>query len=220
MRVIIVGGEKLVYFLGRLLISGGSTVAVISKKAEECQEIVRQLESLVICGDGSDPRRLEEAEAGRADAVVAVTPYDADNLVICQIASRNFGVPRTIALLNDPNNELLFKRLGVSSVFNQTKLISTLIRQRLSVEDIVNLFPIAEEKVNATEIRINDGHPCANKQLMDIPLPPGALLAVVIRGESVIIPRGDTRLLPGDSAILITTPKEQGPALRILTGEK
>lgn len=219
MRVLIVGGEKVVYFLGRLLISAGNTVTVISRNAEDCQEIARQMKALVLCGDGSDPRRLEEAEAGRADAVVAVTPHDADNLVTCQIAKQRFEVPRTIALLNDPNNERLFKQLGISSVFNQTKLISSLIRQQLSVEDIVNLFPIEEERINATEIRVSKDHPCAGKQLSAIALPPDSLLAAVLRGSTVIIPRGETRLLAGDRAILISTPKEQGPALRILTGE-
>ena len=220
MRYVIIGGEKVVYFLGRLLISAGNTVSVISRNQQDCQEIARQIKALVIWGDGSDPRRLEEAEAGRADAVVAVTPSDSDNLITCQIARHRFGVPRTIALVNDPDNEALFKRLGVNSVFNQTKLIATLLRQQLSAEDIVNLFPIEEEKVLATEIRISQEHPCAQKQLADIRLPSGSLLAVVIRGDTVIIPRGDTRLLPGDKAVLITTPEEQGPALRILTGEQ
>jgi len=219
LRVIIVGGEQVVYYLGRLLISAGNSVVVVSKSVEDCQELARQMKALVICGDGSDPKRLEEAEAGRADAVVAVTPYDADNLVTCQIASQRFGVPRTIALLNDPNNEALFKRLAVTSVFNQTKLISSLIRQQLSLDDIVNLFPIEEGKVNATEIRISEKHPSSGKQLAEIPLPTGTLLAVVLRGDTVIIPRGETRLLAGDRAVLISTPEEQGRALRILTGE-
>jgi trk system potassium uptake protein TrkA len=219
MRYVIIGGDKVVYFLGRLLISAGNTISVISRSPRDCQEIARQIKALVICGDGSDPRRLEEAEAGRADAVVAVTPYDADNLVTCQIARHKFGVPRSIALVNDPENERLFKRLGVTSVFNQTRLIASLIGQQLSAEDIVNLFPIAEGRVLATEIKIAESHPCAQKQLSDIQLPAGVLLAVVMRDDSVIIPRGDTRLLPGDRAILISTPDEQGPALRILTGE-
>jgi trk system potassium uptake protein TrkA len=218
-RVIIVGGEELVYFLGRLLISGGHSVSVISKNPEDCSEIVRQIKALVICGDGADPRRLEEAQAMRADAVIAVTPRDADNLAVCQIAKHRFEVPRTVALINDPDNETLFKDLGVTLVFNQTRMISSLIQQELSIEDIVNLLPIKEGKVIATEVRIRETHACAGKTLVEMALPKDTLLSVIIRGDSVIIPRGDTKLLADDTAVLISTPQAQGAALRKLTGE-
>lgn len=218
--MIIVGGGKLVYFLGKLFTSSGYDVSVINRHLEDSREIARQLKALVISGDGSDPRRLEEAQALRADAVVAVTPSDADNLVICQVAKHQFEVPRTVALVNDPENEEVFKRLGVTSVFNLTRMISSLIQQELSLQDIVNLLPIKEGKVNATEITINERHLCAGKSLSEIPLPKETLLSVIIRGENVVIPRGDTKLLPGDKVILISTPESQGPAIRILTGEE
>lgn len=218
--MIIVGGGKLVYFLGKLFVSSGYTVSVVNRNEEDSREIARQLKVLVVSGDGSDPRRLEEAQAMRADAVIAVTPNDADNLVICQIARLRFEVPRTVALVNDPENESVFRQLGVSSVFNQTRMISSLIQQEVSVEDIVNLLPIKEGKVNATEIAIRENHQCVGKSLSEISLPGGTLLSVVIRGESVIIPRGETRLLAGDKAILISTPQDQGAAIRMLTGER
>lgn len=219
MRVIIVGGGKVVYFLGKLFVSSGHTVSVINRNAEDSAEIARQLQALVIAGDGSDPRRLEEAQAMRAEAVIAVTPSDADNLVISQIAKHRFGVQRTLALVNDPENAELFKRLGITSVFNQTKMISSLIQQEISLQDVINLVPIKEGKVNAAEITIMAGHPCVGKTLSALSLPKDTLLPVIIRGESVIIPRGDTMLLVGDKAILISTPEEQGPAIRALTGE-
>jgi trk system potassium uptake protein TrkA len=220
LRIIIVGGGKLVYFLGRLFISSGCTVSVINRDANDSREIARELKALVIAGDGSDPRRLEEAQAMRADAVVAVTPSDADNLAICQIARRRFEVPRTVALVNDPDNENVFKQLGVTSVFNQTKTISSLIQQEVSLQDIVNLLPLKEGKVNATEITIRKEHQCESKSLSEISLPKGTLLSVILRGDSVIIPRGDTKLLAGDKAILLSTPQSQGPAIRTLTGER
>jgi trk system potassium uptake protein TrkA len=220
LRVIIVGGGKLVYFLGRLFISSGCAVSVINRDAGDSREIARELKALVIAGDGSDPRRLEEAQAMRADAVVAVTPSDADNLAICQIARRRFEVPRTVALVNDPDNENVFKQLGVTSVFNQTKMISSLIQQEVSLQDIVSLLPLKEGKVNATEITIRKEHRCESKSLSEISLPKGTLLSVILRGDSVIIPRGDTKLLAGDKAILLSTPQSQGPAIRTLTGER
>jgi trk system potassium uptake protein TrkA len=219
LRVIIVGGGKVVYFLGKLFVSSGHTVSVINRSAEDASEVARQLEALVIAGDGSDPRRLEEAQALRSEAVIAVTPSDADNLVIGQIAKHRFGVPRTVALVSDPENEEFFKRLGITSVFNQTKMISSLIQQEISLEDVINLVPIKEGKVNAAEISIRAGHPCVGRTLSTLSLPKDTLLPAIIRGESVIIPRGDTVLRVGDKAILISTPEEQGPAIRALTGE-
>jgi len=219
MKVLIVGGGKTLYFLCRNFTAKGYEVVIINRNHEECVQLARQLSAPVVCGDSRDPRVLKEAGAMGADALLAITPNDQDNLVICQLASLQFGVPRAVALANDPENAEVFQTLGVSA-FSTTPIIGSLIEQRASLEQITNLLPVAEGRVNVTEIVVDPGFPVAGRSLKDIELPENALVAVVIRDKEAIVPRGPTRLLAGDRVVLITLPENHGPALKTFTGEQ
>ncbi len=167
---------------------------IINRDREECVQLARQLSATVVCGDGSDADILKEAGAMGADVVLAITPNDQDNLIICQLASIQFGVPRAIALANDPDNAEIFEKLGVSA-FSTTHIVGSLIEQRASLEQIINLLPVGEGRVNVTEIMLDADSPVAGKLLKDIDLPENALVAVVIRDNQPIVPRGANQLL-------------------------
>jgi len=219
MKVIIIGGGKTIYFLCRNFTSKGYEVVIVNRNREECMQLARQLSATVICGDGSDAEILRDAGAMGADAVLAVTPNDQDNLVICQLASLQFEVPRVLALANDPENAEIFDKLGVSA-FSTTHIISSLVEQRASLEQITNLLPVGEGRVNVTEIILSPDSPVAGKFLKDINLPENALVAVVIRNRQAIVPRGASQLQEGDRIVLITLPENHGPVLRVFTGEQ
>lgn len=218
MKVLIVGGGKTLYFLCRNFTAKGYSVVIINRDKEECVQLARQLSATVVCGDGSDAEVLRDAGAVGADAVLVITPNDQDNLVICQLASLKFGVPRTIALANDPDNAEVFEKLGVSS-FSTTHIVGSLIEQRAALEQIINLLPVGEGKVNVTEIVLSETAPVAGQQLKDIVLPENALVAVVIRDNQPIVPRGNNQLLAGDRVILITLPENHGTVLKTFSGE-
>lgn len=218
MNVIVVGGEKLVYFLTRIFISKGYHVIVINRDADECRRLAKSLRARVILGDGSDPRALEEAGANTADALLAATPHDQDNLVICQLAVRKFHIPRTLAVVNDPENERVFTSLGVTSVFSATKILANLIEQKTGYESIVNLIPIEEGKLVVVETLLESGSPVLGQPLKDIRLPENSLIASVFRGGQPIIPRGGTVLSSGDRLITICLPGDMGRVIKILTG--
>ncbi|MBU0995182.1 MAG: TrkA family potassium uptake protein [Proteobacteria bacterium] len=219
MKVMIVGGGKTLYFLCRNFIAKGYTVVIINRNKEECVQLARQLSATVVCGDGSDAVILKDAGAVGADVVLAITPNDQDNLVICQLAALKFGVPRTIAMANDPENVEIFENLGVTA-FSTTHIVSSLIEQRASMEQIINLLPIGEGRVNVTEIALNTDSPVTGKLLKDIVLPENALVAVVMRDQRPIVPRGGNQLLAGDRLVLITLPENHGPVLKIFSGEE
>ncbi|MBU2547186.1 MAG: TrkA family potassium uptake protein [Proteobacteria bacterium] len=218
MRVLIVGSGKTLYFLCRNFAAKGYEVVIINRNQEECIQLSRQLSATIICGDGSDAGILQDAGAMGADAVLALTPNDADNLVICQLASLNFGVPRVVASANDPDNADVFQELGISA-FSTTHIIGSLIEQRASIEQITNLLPVDQGRVNITEIILEPESPVAGKRLKDIELPENALVAVVIRDDRPIVPRGANDLRAGDRVVLITLPENHGPVLRVFTGE-
>jgi trk system potassium uptake protein len=218
MKALIVGGGKTLYFLCRNFTAKGYEVVIINRDHQECIQLARQLSAVVICGDGSDAEILKDAGAMGADAVLAITPNDQDNLIICQVASVQFGVPRTVALANDPDNVEVFEKLGVSA-FSTTQIVGSLIEQRASLEQIINLLPIGEGRVNVTEIVLDMDSPVVGKLLKDISLPENSLVAVVIRGNEPIVPRGSNLLMAGDRVVLITLPENHGSVLKTFTGE-
>jgi len=219
MKVLIVGSGNTLYFLCRNFTAKGYQVILINRDREECIRLARQFSAMVVCGDGSDATILKEAGAMGADVVLAVTPNDQDNLVICQLAVLQFAVPRVLALANDPENAEIFEKLGVSA-FSTTHIVGSLIEQRVSLEQIINLLPVGEGRVNVTEIILDQDSPVEGKRLKDINLPENALVAVVIRNDQPIVPRGSNELLSGDRIVLITLPENHGLVLKTFTGER
>jgi trk system potassium uptake protein TrkA len=218
MKVLIVGGGQTLYFLCRNFGAKGHDVVVINRDRAQCVRFARTLTATVVCGDGSNVGILEEAGAREADTVLAITPYDQDNLVICQIASLQFGVPRTLALANDPENADVFEELGVSA-FSTTRIVASLIEQQASLEQITNLLPAGEGRVIITEILLDADSPVVGKRLKDVELPENALIAVVIRDNQAIVPRGPNDLQAGDRVVLITLPENHDSVLAAMTGK-
>jgi trk system potassium uptake protein TrkA len=223
MRVILIGGGETIetiYFLARDFGRRRYQVTVVSPDPGEAATLARQVEATVMVGDGSEPAVLEAAGARRADAVLALTPNDPDNLVVCQIAQRSFGVPQTIALVNDPDNEAVFQQLGVSIAFSATRILGTLIEGHTIFEDMATVAPMAEGRVNVTEVTLSERSPAAGQSLSALRLPPDSLIACIIRDGHVIVPRGQNRLEVDDRVLVITLPENHEDVVRALTGDE
>ena len=104
MYIVVVGAGKVGYFLAKRLIASKNTVSIVEKDRAVCEDIAKELEGLVINGDGCDPRILEEAGIEHADVLAAVTGEDEDNLIICQLAKERFNIRRTVGRVNNPDN--------------------------------------------------------------------------------------------------------------------
>lgn len=221
MKVILAGeGGKLPYFLAKRFASKGYDVTIISSDPEGSTVLARALDkAVVISGDGSDPRVLADADSATADVFVALTSQDARNLLMCQIASQRFGVPKTLALVNDPGNEENFCRLGIGAAFSPTNIIGSLVEQKISLDDINNLIPIEEGRVNISELVLKEGAPAVGLAIRDVPLlPEDAVIACIFRGDKVVIPRGKIVFEAHDKIVLITMPESLGAAIKALNG--
>lgn len=220
MRVIVVGGGKLALFLARDFAGKGYHVTIVNPDGAEATALARRLKATVLQGDGSDPSVLDEAGARRADAVIALTANDEDNLAVCQIARRMFQVPRTVALVNDPENEEVFRQMGVSVAFSATQIIARILEERAGFEEITSLIPVAEGRITISEVFLRPDAPAAGKALQELRLPEGALIGGIVREGQAIVPRGGTILQGGDRLILIAQPEDYDRVLRLLTGEE
>ncbi|MBN2620156.1 NAD-binding protein [candidate division WOR-3 bacterium] len=219
MKVLIIGGGKLAYFLSRALIKRRNQVTIVNRTLDECRTLAKRLEVTVVHGDGSDPQILEEAGASYMNAVFAITPNDEDNLVICQLADFQFHVQRRLALVNDPDNEEIFQKLGVQAI-STTPILSALIEEKAGLESITNIIPVGEGKIILTEIVVRRSSPVVGKALRDIKLPENSLIASVVHKNRPLVPRGSTVLHVKDKIIVMTLPENHGQVIKILTGER
>lgn len=219
MYIVIVGGGNVGYFLAKKLLSSKHIVVIIEKDSQRCSEIAKTMNTLVINGDGCDPQYLEEAGIARANVVAAVTGHDEDNLVICQLAKELFHTSRTVARVNDPTNTHAFSELEVDVPVDSTAIIAKIIEEEVSLEDIVSLMTFKRGKLSLVRIDIADDSPVNGKRIKDIILPPDSVFVSILRGDKVVIPKGDTVLQPRDDIIALTTIENEKQLLNMLLGK-
>lgn len=219
MKVIIVGSGKIVYYLARHFSKKRLQTFIVAPHADEARELSRRLGVPVLEGDATDPMVLEEAGAYQTDAVLALTPNDEDNLAVCQIAGKMYKVPRTIALVNDPENEEIFHKLNVSVAISPTRILAILLEEQAGFEEIGKMISVAEGNVSVSEVILREGSPAEGAKISTIVFPEEALIGGIIRSGKVLIPKGGTKLQAGDRLIVIATEASLDPALRILTGD-
>lgn len=127
MRIVIVGGGKVGYYLMKSLFEDGNNVSLIEVQRSLCEKIAEEFNDVVIWGDGTSLEVLCDAGIEQADVVVAATGKDEENLTICQIAKINFKVKKTISRINNPKNIQIFEALGVDKTVCSTEVIANLI---------------------------------------------------------------------------------------------
>jgi trk system potassium uptake protein TrkA len=214
MYIIVVGGGKVGYNLVKLLLAEGHEVLLVEKDKAKATGLSTEFGESLMEGNGSRVSVLREGGANRADVLVAVTGTDEDNLVICQVAKSVFKCPRTIARVNDPRNEALFSTLGIDATVSSTRLIDSLIEEQVKAEDmVIPLVTLRSGNIEIIEMDLSGSSWILGKKIREISLPEGAIFISIIRGDEVIIPKGDTELTPGDKVIALVK-KEMEQALR------
>lgn len=219
MYILIIGAGKVGYFLAKRLCQTKHTVSIVEKDKVLCERIAKQLDALVVSGDGCEPHILEEAGVERADVLAAVTGDDEDNLIICQLAKERFNIQRTVARVNNPDNEHTFTELGIDVPVDSTKIIAKIIEEEVSFSDFVNLMSFKRGKMAIVRLDLPADSPVIDKELKDIQLPADSVIVSILRGEEVIIPKGNTLFKTGDDVIAITLIGNEPQLLNLLAGK-
>jgi len=219
MYIVVVGGGKVGYYLAKSLREEGHEVLVIERDARKCAALRDELGVNALEGDGCEAATMIEAGASRAGVVIAVTGDDEDNLVICQVARHKFNVPRTIARINNPKNQHIFRRLGIDVTISSTDLILSQIEQLIPAESLLHLLTLRGVGVSFVELEIPPGSPAGGRRLRDLGIPDDCIIALLVReGQGAIIPYGDTELKAGDQVIAVSSQASEDTLRRILRG--
>jgi trk system potassium uptake protein TrkA len=212
MYIIVAGGGKVGYYLAEELLNANHEVLVIEREAARVAQVREELGDNIIQGDSCEATVLDAAGVARADLVAAVTGDDEDNLVICDIARRR-GVPRTIARINNPLNELLFKKRGIETTISATQAVLAQIEQELPTHEMIPLLQL-HSGLELIEIKLPDTSPVVGRSVREVLLPPESLISLIVDPGGVPrMPSGDTRLNAGD-ALVVVAQKASLAALR------
>ena len=207
MFVLIAGGGRTSARLANLLINEKYKVRVIENRRDILSHLHQELPTEAVCeGNAIDPSVLEQAGIREAQALAAVTISDSTNLVLCFLAKTMFGVPRTIARVNNPNNAWLFNdKFHVDIALNQADVLAHLIQEEMSLGDMMTLFKIRRGRYSVVEEKVPPGAKAIGIPLKDLGLVEHCVIAAIIRGGVMTLPRGDSTLQEDDEIIAVAS---------------
>lgn len=218
--IVVIGGGRVGYYLTRALLDEGHEVLIIEKNANICATISDELGSICFRGDGCEVATLEEIGTQRAEMLVAVTGDDEDNLVSCQVAKHRFNVPRTIARIRNPQNETLFKKLGIDVTVSSTNVILEQIAEEVPTHPLTHLLAIRHKGLEIVEVKIPPDSNTIGKTVKELSLPPGSVLSLIIRkARKPIVPTPSTTLQAEDQVIAVIDSESEEALRTALRGE-
>ena len=219
MYIVVIGGGRLGYHLTKALLDEGHEVVIVEQNATFCNVINDELGGVCLLGDGCEAATLAELGAGRADMLIAVTGDDEDNLVACQVAKHKFKVPRTVARMRNPQNEIIFKKLGIDVTVSSTNVILEHIQEEVPTHPLTHLLSIRDQGLEVVEIKIPADSTAVGKRLKELALPKGTRLALVIhQTQKPKVPTADTVIRAEDRVIAITSSELEEELRTILRG--
>ena len=202
MRIIIVGASPLGIDLATLLIHKGDDVILIERDPQKAKEIAETLDCTVINAEGTRPDILEKAEIAKADAIVATTDHDQDNIITGLIA-RTMTVPMIVIKTDEVQFQGVAKKLGFSHVVNPSHATSIIISDSLRGVDTIELSTLMRGNVRFRSLII--GEKQAGKRLFDIKLSKNTDYIGLYRGGEFIFPAENPTLQAGDEILFVTT---------------
>ena len=206
-RVMIAGGSAEGEYLARILEEHGVEVTILDRDRRRCLELAENLpRSLVLHADATDLELLEMEGVAGIDGYVSATGNDETNL-LSSLLAKTAGAQKVVSLVHKFEYLRLVPRVGIdASVSPRMATVNAILRyvRRGRVMTVASLTGIEAE---AIEFRVDEGSPAAGKQLKDLHFPKGAVVGTIVRGEEVVVPRGEDRITVGDEVIVFGLPE-------------
>jgi trk system potassium uptake protein TrkA len=207
MRVVIAGAGSVGRSIARELLHNGHQVLLIDKDVDDVQARLVPAATWLLA-DACEISSLHEAGLAECDVVVAATGDDKANLVLSLLAKTEFGVPRTVARVNNPKNEWMFDEAwGVDVAVSTPRLMTALVEEAVSIGDLVRIFTFGQGQSTMVELTLPENSPFAGKRVGDVPWPDDSVLVGIIREDHPIAPSRDDSLEARDELLFLATPE-------------
>lgn len=219
MRVIVIGAGQLGYEIARLLSEENHDIVVIDNDPEALTA-VNNLDVLAIEGNGASPAVLAKADVGKSDLLIAAAGSDEVNMIAC-LAAKRLGVPLCAARLRDPDYQvddpdMSYRMLGIDVVIDVARTAATEIARILKTPNATQVDYFANGRASVVRVRVDEGAPVTRAPLRHL-RPDRCVIALVVRGDELFIPDGDTIIQPDDRIFIVTQTGHFAP-IRELTG--
>ena len=220
MRVVIAGAGSVGRSIARELLGNGHQVLLVDKDPAAIR-VAGVPDAQWLLADACEIASLAEAGLADCDVVVAASGDDKVNLVVSLLAKTEYGVPRTVARVNNPKNEWMFDEAwGVDVAVSTPRLMTALVEEAVSVGDLVRIFTFQQSHANMVELTLPADAPIAGTRVGDIDWPADTVLVCIIRAERPIAPSRDDTLEAHDELMFVTTPESEDDLQKLLMPQK
>lgn len=205
-RVMILGGGNLGYLLAEALESRGISTKVVETDPDRCEFLASRLRKCMILKWDVEPYEelMKEQNIKEMDVFFALTPDEEKNILFALLA-KTMGAKRVVASIHRISLIPIAYRTGVDAVVSPSLIAVNRILQFVRKGKILNVALLPEEQAEMIETMALETSDLVKGPIKDLDLPKGVLVGALLRGDGqVIIPRGETQILPGDKVILIT----------------
>ena len=209
-RVMIMGGGRSAVYLTRMLQESGMEVTVVERDRERCELLCDLIpQANIICGDATRSDVLQEDGLSAADAFVALTGDDEDN-IITSLYAKSCGVGSVVVKVNRDYLDEILDNVGLTTIVSPKEIVAQQLTRYVRAMSnsmggsMETLYRLADGKVEALEFKVSADSACVDIPLKDLKLKPNILITAIIRGSKSIIPDGSSRILPGDHAVIVT----------------
>lgn len=189
MYIVIMGGGRVGLTLANYLVGSGNDVSLIESESGLCGNAAAELDALVICGNGTDVKTLEEANISDADVFVAATGYDEANLLSC-ILVKEYNVPKIIARVSNPDHEEAFKKVGINHVISPELTAAGYLEKLINRPKIADLIVVGKGNAELLDISIKNSR-IVGKKVSDLSPTDDYIIAAIHQNGEMYIPRDD-----------------------------
>ena len=204
MRVVIAGAGSVGRSIARELLRNGHHVLLVDRDADG-DRVQKVPDASWLQADACEIEALSEAGLAECDVVVAATGDDKVNLVLSLLAKTEFGVPRTVARVNNPKNEWMFDEAwGVDVAVSTPRIMTAMVEEAVAIGDLVRIFTFHQSRADILELTLPDDSPLAGVRVGQIEWPTDTVLACIVRGDRPIAPSPDDTMEARDELLFVT----------------
>lgn len=216
MRVVIAGAGSVGRSIARELLSHEHEVTLIDKNPS-AMRVSQVPEAEWVLADACELPALEASELEQADVVVGATGDDKVNLVFSLLGKTEFGVPRTVARVNNPKNEWMFDQSwGVDVAVSTPRIMTSMVEEAVAVGDLVRIFSFRQSRTDLLELTLPADSRVAGTRLGRVVWPADVTLATIVRDGRPLVPSPDDTLEAGDELLLVAGADADTAALQQL----
>jgi len=220
MRIVIAGGDKEADFVIREFRKSNNHLVIINPNERIARDLSSANDVEVNVSDPTKAYAYEEADIRGFDLIISLLECDEDNFVACSIAKKLFEVKKTICTVSNPDNVRIFEDLGIDSPISASYLLTERIKGESDLNGLIKSLSLENDKIKITEVKVKKSFAITGKALKDIAFPAPCNLCCIYRDPTVVIPRGTTILLEGDTIVLASTSEGQSSLIDYIKKEK